>query len=270
MFWKGSLNKEFRQEDKKKSIIAVTAILIVLVGLSFFSVKYFDYISKVGEYNGTVSDYNVLAEGYISLIQTTSVDNIDGMPTELHYKKELHKDIFSFFHMMFSTLGGGIGKLKNDTDNEIAELATEYRIAEQITNPSAEWVAECLKNNEMVTGTQQVTEDNDPNGYLGVDGGYTGCVYFALSNIDFDSIEGKDIISKGVDAGGAVEIYKNVEDAMVRCEYLAQFDNTLLYSGSYALVGTMIIRTSYKLSNEDQIKLTKAITESLVILSQYN
>lgn len=32
---------------------------------------------------------------------------------------------------------------------------------------------------------------------------------------------------------------------MERCEYLSDYDNTILYSGSYTLLGTMAIRASY-------------------------
>ena len=40
-------------------------------------------------------------------------------------------------------------------------------------------------------------------------------------------------------------------------------DGTLLYSGSYAIIGTMVIRTSYKLSDNQQVKLTNDITKAL-------
>ena len=48
-----------------------------------------------------------------------------------------------------------------------------------------------------------------------------------------------------------------------RVSYLAGFDNTILYSGSYAIVGTMVIRTSYLLTDEEQYNLTDAITRAV-------
>ena len=60
-----------------------------------------------------------------------------------------------------------------------------------------------------------------------------------------------------------MEVYPTVQDAEARCEYLAGFDGTVLYSGSYAIVGTTVIRTSYKLTNEQQIELTNDITMAL-------
>lgn len=254
-----------KEKKKKKTVVIASIIAIVLIlGFAFIFVQYSNYKAKVDTYNEAVCDYNVLAEGYVSLIQTTSVENIEGMPTELHYKKELEKSLASF--LQIATSGTGIDKMKTDISAETEELVVEYRIADQITNPSAEWIAELLKSNELITETQQVTEDNDPNGFLGADGGYTGCVYFTVASIDSDSIDGADIVAKGTDAGGCVEIYENKEDAMIRCEYLSQFDNTLVYSGSYAIVGTMVIRTSYILSNEEQVELTEKITNDLINL----
>lgn len=46
-----------------------------------------------------------------------------------------------------------------------------------------------------------------------------------------------------------------------RVEYLKGFDDTVLYSVSYAIVGTLIIRTSYLLSDKGQYDLTDAITK---------
>ena len=74
-------------------------------------------------------------------------------------------------------------------------------------------------------------------------------------------IPGNDVIEKGTDAGGSVEIYATVEDAENRCNYLSQFDETILYTGSYAVIGTMVIRTSYLLDFDDQVRVTSEITK---------
>ena len=63
-----------------------------------------------------------------------------------------------------------------------------------------------------------------------------------------------------------MEIYNTLEEARARCEYLSGFDGTILYSGSYAILGTMVIRTSYKLTNEQQLAFTRMITEKLTAL----
>ena len=79
-------------------------------------------------------------------------------------------------------------------------------------------------------------------------------------------MKGDSIIAKGTDAGGAIEVYKTLEDALNRCDYLSQFDGTLLYSGSYTIVGTIVIRTSYKLTDEQQVELTNNIMQAFTVL----
>ena len=49
-----------------------------------------------------------------------------------------------------------------------------------------------IKEVEAVSGG-----DNDPNMMLGKDGGYTACLYFTISDIDSDSVEGDTIVDKG-------------------------------------------------------------------------
>lgn len=89
------------------------------------------------------------------------------------------------------------------------------------------------------------------------------CIYFTVAAARPNEVPGNSTVAKGTDAGGAVEVYSSLADAEARVEYLAGFDGTVLYSGSYAIVGTMVIRTSYKLSNEQQFDLTNAITTAL-------
>ena len=57
--------------------------------------------------------------------------------------------------------------------------------------------------------------------------------------------------------------YASLEEAEARCEYLAGFGGIILYSGSDAIVGTNVIRTSYILSNERRLEITSEITKKL-------
>ena len=59
-----------------------------------------------------------------------------------------------------------------------------------------------------------------------------------------------------------------LEDAAARCEYLHGFDNTILYTGSYAIVGTMVIRISYIYTTEEQYEMTNRITKELTKLEK--
>lgn len=208
-------------------------------------------------YNDVIRDYNLVAEAYNEAVSNAAVDFISGMDKEVKLKEELSEDELK--DMATTEL------LKSIEVNLIGTryLAESYTIVMQITNPSEDFVMERLSNVSNIVSTAAVTKDNDPNGLLGKDGGYTSCIYFTLKEIDSNTVEGDGVIGKGTDAGGAVEVYATLEDALNRCDYLSQFDGTLLYSGSYAIIGTTVIRTSYKLDEEKQIQLTSEITQAL-------
>ena len=189
--------------------------------------------------------YSLLANEYNTLVKQTSVDFINDMPIQIELIKPDSND--------------NIEELRT----KLCKLMTLYKIADQITSPTQELVISKLKTVSGITGFMAVSESNDPNNMLGKESGYSACIYFTIDSIDADLVKGNSIVEKGTDAGGAIEIYSDIESAKNRCAYLAQFDDTLLYSGSYSLVGTMVIRTSYKLSNEEQISLMNKIVISL-------
>lgn len=136
-----------------------------------------------------------------------------------------------------------------------------YGFAAEQANNLTEWVAERLNKLDNVSGYETVNEKTDVNGLLGQENGYVNCIYFSLDSIEQNKVPGKTISEKGTDCGGAIEIYKNKQDAQNRCLYLSSYDNTLLYSGSYAIVGTMVIRFSYILDGETQFELTNELTK---------
>lgn len=135
-----------------------------------------------------------------------------------------------------------------------------------VTNPSEAFVIERLQAVEGVGDISAVTEDNDPNGQLGKDGGYTATVYFSSPLVDQSLVYGDTIIEKGTDGGGAIEVYATVEDANKRNDYLAGYDGGILSSGSHTVVGTVLVRTSNELTASQQDQLEAAIIESLTRL----
>ncbi|MBQ6661307.1 MAG: hypothetical protein IJM57_07795 [Lachnospiraceae bacterium] len=211
----------------------------------------------VSLYNCAVDEYNQLVEEYNLLADRGVISYLRDLPQKAEVKErisELDEDMqrgLFFFKYAFDR------QLK---ENE--ELATHCVMVQQILNPSEEWVINRLKNIEEITGFQAVTPNNDLNQLLGKTGGYTCCVYFSDANIEQSTVRGSDIVTKGTDCGGAIEVYENREYALNRCEYLSQFDGTLLYSGSYTVIGTIVIRTSYKLNSQGQVKLTNSIAEA--------
>ena len=155
--------------------------------------------------------------------------------------------------------------------NAISEKQTAYQNSvlqmKQITNPNEDFVIQRLKGIPNISGYQAVTEDHDPNGNLNKQGGYTSTVYFSTPLIDQSSVYGNDIVDKGTECGGAIEVYASEEDAEKIDSYLASFDGAgMLNSGSHKVLGTIVIRTSTKLTATQQNEFTNNITNKLLEL----
>ena len=155
--------------------------------------------------------------------------------------------------------------------NAISEKQTAYQNSvlqmKQITNPNEDFVIQRLKGIPNISGYRAVTENHDPNGNLNKQGGYTSTVYFSTPLIDQSSVYGNDIVDKGTECGGAIEVYASEEDAEKRDSYLASFDGAgMLNSGSHKVLGTIVIRTSTKLTATQQNEFTNNITNKLLEL----
>lgn len=143
---------------------------------------------------------------------------------------------------------------------------TSMKQYKQVINPNQSFIIDRLKLVNTITEWQSVTEDNDPNGGLNKSGGYTSTTYFISSQVT-EPISGRDIIDKGTDAGGAIEVYKTEQEARKREAYLSNFDGVgVLNSGSHKVVGTIIIRTSRYLTASQQTTLTQQIETELIKL----
>ncbi len=157
----------------------------------------------------------------------------------------------------------------SETIKNLSDKQTLYQNSilqlKQITNPSNTFVEERLKEISSITGVQSVTENNDPNNKLNKQGGYTASVYF-IDNQVTHSVEGTDIVQKGNDAGGNVEVYKTKEEAEKRNTYISAFDGTALNPGSHYVYGTVLIRTSHYLTGTQQKDLTEEIYNKLIEL----
>ena len=197
---------------------------------------------------------------YNDFVKTTSVDLIQDMPKKLNTIDTHSINVENDF-----TEEDFIKEL-DEIQNKLNETVEYYRIVDQITSPTEEWTIERLSQIKNVAETKAVTSNNDPNGLLNKDGGYSSCIYFNVNSDNIKKVTGDDIINEGVDCGGAVEIYPTLQSALYRCDYLSQFDGTLLYSGSYAIIGTCVIRTSYKLNDQEQVDLTNDIVKALTAI----
>ncbi|MBE6006275.1 MAG: hypothetical protein E7238_03840 [Sarcina sp.] len=92
---------------------------------------------------------------------------------------------------------------------KVEEKCTAYensvQMLKNITAPPDSFVRERLKKISTVVQTGTVTTGDDPNGLLGKNGGYTGCVYFLDSRVSRDLLPGEAFRDeeKGQDQAGA-------------------------------------------------------------------
>ena len=137
------------------------------------------------------------------------------------------------------------------------------KLPKEIDNPSSEYVIECLKKIPLITKIEAVTERNDPNGNLNKQGGYTAQVFFSYALVDQSEFDEETVVDKGTDCGGSVEVYRTEKDAKKRDKYLSTFDGGPVASGSHTVVGTVIVRTSCKLTASQQRSLEYDIIAAL-------
>lgn len=151
-----------------------------------------------------------------------------------------------------------------------ANLQNSIDQLKQVTNPTEQFVIERITGLPNISGVEAVTENNDPNGNLNKQSGYTATVYFSSDLVNQDEVwpsEGyTGIPALGTDAGGAVEVYATVEDAEERDAYLGAFDGGMLSTGSHTVVGTCVVRTSDYLTASQQKDIEAAVIESLTRL----
>lgn len=157
---------------------------------------------------------------------------------------------------------------KTIAELEIKQLEAENSIQQyaQILNPTGDFIVLRLNDVPSIEEIQSVTEENDPNGQLNKQGGYTSAIYFSSANINQNDTYGESLIDKGTDAGGCIEVYNTVDDAEKRNAYLSVFDGSALGVGSHNIVGTVVVRTSDGLTATQQKDLESEIINKLVEL----
>ena len=129
--------------------------------------------------------------------------------------------------------------------------------------PTEAYIIQCLQDLDHVVSYAAVTEDNDPNGNLNKPKGYTSTVFYECDLVDQTNLGGNDVIARGTDGGGSIEVYATPEDAIQRSDYLSSFDGTPLASGSRKVVGTVLVRTSDELTASEQKLMEEILVESL-------
>lgn len=232
-----------------------------------------DRISKeIRTLEGVIADSETLIKSekvpYDEKTQTTlesatskaraSIDELPEIPTKLEDIKDTTEELKKISYVETTE---DLQSAYNDYEESIA-------IMDQITNPSEAFVIGVLEQIEGITGYAAATEDNDPNGQLHKAGGYTSAVYFEYDKVDQSNVYGADIIEKGTDAGGQIEVYETAEDAEKRNDYLGAFDGSAFSSGSHTVLGTIVIRTSDELNATQQKELEEAIIKVFTTLAE--
>lgn len=257
-------NCENGKRKKFPIFMVIGIVLIITAAVVIFLDINSDVVRATKKYNKAVSQYNDTLDKYNESTSKSSVENLKDCAApadKLDMVSERREDIKNSIES-----GNSVTSIKKDTktiNNWIDNLNNAILVSEQLYKPECEWVQKKIESVEQVNDSGIVVTQEDIVKYMGQDSGCIGIVYFGLDIIDANTVNGDNIISKGTDAGGSVEIFDSLEAARNRCEYLGQFDNTYLYSGSYALVGTMVIRISYKLDSEKQLEITSKLCEQM-------
>lgn len=279
---------------KKKTKLIIVAVVVVIAVIVGSLGAYFGYFKPhkeaVAAYNVVVSDIqekNDQLDGEIKKLQEL-VDNEDKPLDEatIDTAKEALKNAGAskiVIGEMPKATKDILSRTKElstpvDYSDELTSLSTAYTNLEnskkqykQVVNPSEEFVMQRILTVDDVADARAVTEDQDPNGNLHKEGGYTSTIYFESKTVNQSDVyvsgEYADVlIDKGTDAGGAIEVYENVEDAEKRRDYLATFDGTIFANGTHTVIGTVLVRTSNELTATQQKELEQKVIDALTRL----
>ena len=279
---------------KKKTKLIIVAVVVVIAVIAGSLGAYFGYFKPhkeaVEAYNVVVSDIqekNDQLDGEIKKLQEL-VDNEDKPldETTIDTAKEALKNAGAskiVIGEMPKATKDILSRTKElstpvDYSDELTSLSTAYTNLEnskkqykQVVNPSEEFVMQRILTVDDVADARAVTEDQDPNENLHKAGGYTSTIYFESKTVNQSDVyvsgEYADVlIDKGTDAGGAIEVYENVEDAEKRRDYLATFDGTIFANGTHTVIGTVLVRTSNELTATQQKELEQKVIDALTRL----
>ncbi|MBR3322861.1 hypothetical protein IKG13_02285 [Candidatus Saccharibacteria bacterium] len=139
--------------------------------------------------------------------------------------------------------------------------------------PNKEAIAAALKTIDSIKESCILNEDNDPNNEIGKDGQYYIKVSYIDNRVDlkyygdlddnFNFVASPNSCAEsGSDAGGTIEVFRSVEDAKKRKEYLDGFTG-VLSAGKSKLINTTLVRVSPNLKSSEQNDLLEKIYQAL-------
>ena len=268
----------------KKIVVIISIMIFAILGVSlgYYFLSYVPYKTAVSNFEKAsvslkeknkdiedlISEAEALVEKGEEALESNTLDDLKNSVEETQKSirkvpemEKKTKDIENQINEMNQPIS--YEENQNELKNKLEKYKNSVTQLKQITNPSSTFIEERLKEVDTITGVQSVTESNDPNKHLNKQGGYTASVYFVDNQVT-PPVEGSDIIQKGNDAGGNIEVYKTKEEAEQRNKYISAYDGTSLQPGSHYVYGTVLIRTSSRLTASQQEELTKKIYQKFI------
>lgn len=275
-------------DSKKKAIISLIVLLCFCMGYYVLAilphqraVKSFNEVTaKIQKENSSLEETIKVSKELLSSKDKPLDENLTVELKNEVSTAEKKKQVIPKIKKKTSDINKQVKSLKKPINysTEIKNLkdknqkySTSVKQLKQITNPSNTFVESRLKEIDTISEVQSATEDNDPNQGLNKQGSYTAAVYFSDNEVT-NPVAGADLVAKGTDAGGCVEVYKTAEDAKKRNDYLSAFDGlpTVINPGSHYVYGTVVIRVSASLTASQQNALTQKIYEKLIEIKDDN
>lgn len=197
-------------------------------------------------------------------ISSYSDREIEDLTAEMENQiSEIEKEIKKMDKTVEKTETSDNNAVLEDLQKKYKSAKKSVEILKQITAPTQDLVLSKLVGMEGITDISTATAENDPNGRLNQDGGYTAHIFFRIGSIT-DAGEGT-AIDLGTAGGGSIEVYPTEAAANQRESELAAITESGY--GSHKKLGTMIVRISDKLSADDQKAWEEKIISALTKVS---
>lgn len=157
-----------------------------------------------------------------------------------------------------------VSEYLTSAESELAQSIAKYGLVDA---PEESYVMGCMARVPGVIAVAAATEETDTNNLLGKAGSYYARIVFSYELVGNSSAQGANLVAQGTDCGGSIEVFNTAEDAEKRSVYLGAFDGTVFASGSHTVIGTVLVRTSDKLTASQQKELEANIIEILTTVS---
>ncbi len=164
----------------------------------------------------------------------------------------------------YSSVIASIGEAQNKLERSIRQM-------KQVTCPEESFVLQRVTNIRDAAGMIDVislTEDNDPENYIGKAGWYTVKVIFHHKDVEHYGLDNGllTLNEVGNPAGGCIEVYRTEEDVQRRADELKSQEGTVRSPGARVICGTVLVRVSDDLKASYQQELLDLIVAELIRL----